>query len=130
VVIENDVWIGPNATILKSPWGWRLRGGWRAGQDVPPRARIIGNPAQIRECSTALCTHTPMSWYPGQFRRTWFLTRAYVETTFIFIVPQQEVPVGGWLRCISYKSNLRRWSARASLSVCALLNGGSSVTPR
>ena len=50
VIIEDDVWIGPNATILK---GVRLgAGAWvEAGAlvtcDVPPRARVLGNPAQI-----------------------------------------------------------------------------------
>jgi acetyltransferase-like isoleucine patch superfamily enzyme len=50
VVIEDDVWIGPNATILK---GVRLGAGSfiEAGalitRDVPPRSRVIGNPAQI-----------------------------------------------------------------------------------
>jgi acetyltransferase-like isoleucine patch superfamily enzyme len=50
VVIEDDVWIGPNATILK---GVRIgSGAWiEAGalvtRDVPPRRRVIGNPAQI-----------------------------------------------------------------------------------
>ncbi|MDE3066729.1 MAG: acyltransferase [Verrucomicrobiota bacterium] len=50
VLIEDDVWIGPNATVLK---GVRIGGGaWiEAGslvtRDVPPRARVLGNPAQI-----------------------------------------------------------------------------------
>jgi acetyltransferase-like isoleucine patch superfamily enzyme len=50
VIIEDDVWIGPNATILK---GVRIgAGSWiEAGsvvtRDVPPRSRIVGNPAQI-----------------------------------------------------------------------------------
>ena len=50
VIIEDDVWIGPNATVLK---GVRLgSGAWiEAGslvtRDVPPRARVLGNPAQI-----------------------------------------------------------------------------------
>jgi acetyltransferase-like isoleucine patch superfamily enzyme len=50
VVIEDDVWIGPNATILK---GVRLGAGAfvEAGalvtRDVPPRARVLGNPAQV-----------------------------------------------------------------------------------
>lgn len=50
VIIEDDVWIGPNATILK---GVRIgSGAWiEAGslvtRDVPPRTRIMGNPAQI-----------------------------------------------------------------------------------
>ena len=50
VIIEDDVWIGPNATILK---GVRIgAGSWiEAGsvvtRDVAPRARVIGNPAQM-----------------------------------------------------------------------------------
>ena len=50
VIIEDDVWIGPNATILK---GVRVgAGSWiEAGalvtRDVPPRSRVLGNPAQI-----------------------------------------------------------------------------------
>ncbi len=50
VIIEDDVWIGPNATILK---GVRIgSGAWiEAGslvtRDVPPHARIMGNPAQV-----------------------------------------------------------------------------------
>ena len=50
VIIEDDVWIGPNATILK---GVRIgSGAWiEAGslvtRDVPPRTRVLGNPAQI-----------------------------------------------------------------------------------
>ena len=50
VIIENDVWVGPNATILK---GVRIgAGSWiEAGslvtRDVPPGSRVLGNPAQI-----------------------------------------------------------------------------------
>ncbi len=50
VIIEEDVWIGPNATILK---GVRLGAGAfvEAGalvtRDVPPRARVMGNPARV-----------------------------------------------------------------------------------
>src|SRR6266446_2644179 len=50
VIIEDDVWIGPNATILK---GVRVgAGSWiEAGslvtRDVPPASRVLGNPAQI-----------------------------------------------------------------------------------
>jgi acetyltransferase-like isoleucine patch superfamily enzyme len=50
VVIEDDVWIGPNATILK---GVRIgAGAWiEAGslvtREVPPRSRVLGNPAQV-----------------------------------------------------------------------------------
>jgi acetyltransferase-like isoleucine patch superfamily enzyme len=49
VIIEDDVWIGPNATILK---GVRIGGGAfiEAGsvvsRDVPPLARVMGNPAE------------------------------------------------------------------------------------
>jgi acetyltransferase-like isoleucine patch superfamily enzyme len=50
VIIENDVWIGPNATILK---GVKLgRGAFIAPgavvtRDVPPGARVLGNPARL-----------------------------------------------------------------------------------
>jgi acetyltransferase-like isoleucine patch superfamily enzyme len=50
VIIEDDVWIGPNATVLK---GVRIgAGAWiEAGslvtRDVPPSARVLGNPAQV-----------------------------------------------------------------------------------
>lgn len=50
VIIEDDVWIGPNATILK---GVRIgSGAWvEAGavvtHDVPAHARIMGNPARV-----------------------------------------------------------------------------------
>ena len=50
VVIEDDVWIGPNVTILK---GVRIgQGAWiEAGsvvtRDVPGNSRVLGNPAQI-----------------------------------------------------------------------------------
>ena len=50
VIIEDDVWIGPNATILK---GVRVgSGAWiEAGslvtRDVPPCARVLGNPARV-----------------------------------------------------------------------------------
>lgn len=50
VTIEDDVWIGPNTTILK---GVRIgQGAWiEAGalvsRDVPPRSRVLGNPAQV-----------------------------------------------------------------------------------
>ncbi len=50
VIIEDDVWIGPNATILK---GVRIgAGAWiepgsLVTRDVPPGARVMGNPAQV-----------------------------------------------------------------------------------
>jgi acetyltransferase-like isoleucine patch superfamily enzyme len=52
VVIEDDVWIGPNATVLK---GVRIgAGAWiepgaLVTRDVPPRARVAGNPARVVE---------------------------------------------------------------------------------
>lgn len=50
VVIEDDVWIGPNATILKGVRigsGAFVEAGALVTRDVPPRARVVGNPAQI-----------------------------------------------------------------------------------
>jgi acetyltransferase-like isoleucine patch superfamily enzyme len=50
VVIEDDVWIGPNATILKGVRigaGAFIEPGSVVTRDVPPRARVLGNPAQV-----------------------------------------------------------------------------------
>lgn len=50
VVIENDVWIGPNATILKGVHigsGAWIEPGALVTRDVPPGARVMGNPAQV-----------------------------------------------------------------------------------
>jgi acetyltransferase-like isoleucine patch superfamily enzyme len=50
VIIEDDVWIGPNATILKGVRigaGAFIEAGALVTRDVPPRARMLGNPAQI-----------------------------------------------------------------------------------
>lgn len=50
VVIDDDVWIGPNATILKGVHigaGAFIEAGTLVVNDIPPRARVIGNPAQI-----------------------------------------------------------------------------------
>jgi acetyltransferase-like isoleucine patch superfamily enzyme len=50
VVIEDDVWIGPNATILKGVTigqGAFIEAGALVTRDVPPRARVMGNPAKI-----------------------------------------------------------------------------------
>lgn len=52
VVIEDDVWIGPNATILKGVRigaGSFIEPGAIVTRDVPPRSRVIGNPAQVVE---------------------------------------------------------------------------------
>ena len=50
VVIEDDVWIGPNATILKGVRvgsGAFIEPGALVTRDVPPRARVLGNPARV-----------------------------------------------------------------------------------
>ena len=50
VVIEDHVWIGPNATILKGVRigeGAFIEPGTLVTKDVPSRARVLGNPAQI-----------------------------------------------------------------------------------
>jgi acetyltransferase-like isoleucine patch superfamily enzyme len=50
VIIEDDVWIGPNATILKGVRigsGSLIEAGSLVTRDVPPRSRVLGNPAQI-----------------------------------------------------------------------------------
>jgi acetyltransferase-like isoleucine patch superfamily enzyme len=49
VVIEDDAWIGPNATILKGVRigrGAFVEPGAVVVQDVPTRARVLGNPAR------------------------------------------------------------------------------------
>jgi len=50
VIIEDDVWIGPNVTILKGVRvgaGAFIEPGSLVTRDVPARARVLGNPAQI-----------------------------------------------------------------------------------
>ena len=50
IVIEDDVWIGPNCTILKGVRvgaGAFLEPGSLVTRDVPARARVLGNPAQV-----------------------------------------------------------------------------------
>jgi acetyltransferase-like isoleucine patch superfamily enzyme len=50
VIIEDDVWIGPNATILKGVRlgaGCFIEAGALVTHDVPPHARVAGNPAQV-----------------------------------------------------------------------------------
>lgn len=50
VVIEDDVWIGPNATILKGVRvgaGSFIEPGALVTKDVPSRARVGGNPATV-----------------------------------------------------------------------------------
>ena len=50
VIIEDDVWIGPNATILKGVRigaGAVIEAGTLITRDIPAGARVLGNPAQI-----------------------------------------------------------------------------------
>ena len=50
VVVEDDVWIGPNVTILKGVrigQGAFIEPGSLITHEVPPRARMLGNPAKI-----------------------------------------------------------------------------------
>jgi acetyltransferase-like isoleucine patch superfamily enzyme len=50
VVIEDDVWVGPNATILKGVRvgaGAFIEAGALVTRDVPPRSRVVGNPARV-----------------------------------------------------------------------------------
>jgi acetyltransferase-like isoleucine patch superfamily enzyme len=50
VVIDDDVWIGPNATILKGVHigaGSFIEPGALVTHDVPPRSRVSGNPAAV-----------------------------------------------------------------------------------
>jgi acetyltransferase-like isoleucine patch superfamily enzyme len=50
VVIEDGAWIGPAATILKGVRigaGAVVEPGALVTRDVPPRARVLGNPAQV-----------------------------------------------------------------------------------
>lgn len=50
VVIEDDVWIGPNATILKGVRigaGSFIEPGALVTRDVPPQSRVLGNPASV-----------------------------------------------------------------------------------
>jgi acetyltransferase-like isoleucine patch superfamily enzyme len=52
VIIEDDVWIGPNATILKGVRigaGAFVEAGALVTRDVPPGVRVVGNPAQVLE---------------------------------------------------------------------------------
>jgi acetyltransferase-like isoleucine patch superfamily enzyme len=50
VVIEDDVWIGPQATILKGVRigaGSFIEPGALVTKEVPPRSRVAGNPAVV-----------------------------------------------------------------------------------
>jgi acetyltransferase-like isoleucine patch superfamily enzyme len=50
VIIEDDVWIGPNATILKGVTigaGSFIEPGALVTRSIPPRSRVLGNPAQV-----------------------------------------------------------------------------------
>ncbi len=48
IIIENDVWIGPNVTILKGTHigeGAFVEAGSLVTRDIPPYSRVMGNPA-------------------------------------------------------------------------------------
>ena len=50
ITIESDVWIGPNATILKGVrigQGAIVEAGALIAHDVPSYVRVMGNPAQV-----------------------------------------------------------------------------------
>jgi len=50
IVVEDDVWIGPNVTILKGVRigaGAFIEPGSLITQEIPPRTRVLGNPARI-----------------------------------------------------------------------------------
>ena len=50
IVIEDDVWIGPNVTILKGVRigsGSFIEPGSLITKSVPPRSRVAGNPAEV-----------------------------------------------------------------------------------
>ena len=50
MIIEDDVWIGPNVAVLKGiriGAGAFIEAGSLVTRDVPPRARVLGNPAQV-----------------------------------------------------------------------------------
>lgn len=52
VIVEDDVWIGPNAAILKGVrigTGSIIEPGALVTRDVPARCRVLGNPAEIVE---------------------------------------------------------------------------------
>lgn len=52
VIIEDDVWVGPMAAILKGVRigaGSLIEPGSVVTQDVPPGSRVLGNPARVLE---------------------------------------------------------------------------------
>jgi acetyltransferase-like isoleucine patch superfamily enzyme len=51
VIIDDGVWIGPGATILKGvhiQHGAWIEPGTVVANDVPPEARVLGNPARVQ----------------------------------------------------------------------------------
>nr|WP_248277472.1 DapH/DapD/GlmU-related protein [Brasilonema sp. UFV-L1] len=50
VTIEDNVWVGPNVTILKGVrigTGAWIEPGALVTRNVPPHTRVLGNPAQV-----------------------------------------------------------------------------------
>jgi acetyltransferase-like isoleucine patch superfamily enzyme len=50
VIVEDDVYIGPNSVILKGVTigaGSFIEPGSVVTRDIPPRSRVLGNPAQV-----------------------------------------------------------------------------------
>ena len=90
VVIEDDVWIGPNATILKGVRigaGSFIEPGALVTRDVPPRSRVSGNPAEVvgtRMTGMTADRTLPWDWHPGTMpdnvaRRRLGLRRDHVQ---------------------------------------------------
>jgi acetyltransferase-like isoleucine patch superfamily enzyme len=56
VIIEDDVWVGPNATVLKGVRigsGAVIEAGSLVVHDVPALSRVAGNPARVVEVRPA-----------------------------------------------------------------------------
>jgi acetyltransferase-like isoleucine patch superfamily enzyme len=102
VVIEDDVWIGPNATILK---------GVRLGRGLLDRARRAGRPRHAagiprgrqprpaprgrRAMSPAAARRLEGDWYPGAIPANVSIDEtAYVQTSFSFHLYRSAEPEG------------------------------------
>lgn len=70
-VLEDEVWVGPNAIIVGSITigrGSRIAGGAFVTEDVPPHAIVSGNPAQVvkTNCSADIANPAPIKYLPPQ----------------------------------------------------------------